>query len=328
MKKVITFLLIAALASTTVLAQEIAEYDTMLISEEETTMAQPMFVKSYVTGAELFEEDGVKMVKGTDEYGNEVHFVLLEETVIVNEKGEKAELEKDVAFTAFVGWDTPAPLVLPAVYTPDAIVIDTDAELQADADVFAKSEDTYVNASNTLALAVDPANVINKDGTGFEGDIDGKEVIAIYGITTRSIPPMAVPEKVIVLGDAGAMPEDVLDAETATEAQVGDKKFEIANKDGVEMLPVRAVSEALGLEVSWDSSLNAVTVGTVPMGVNFQIGTNSYNKSRMTPFELEAAPVAEQTPEGGVTYVPVSFFTQVLDCTAEIADGVMVLTRA
>lgn len=328
MKKVITFLLTAAMASTTVLAQELAENDIMLINEEEAVVAQPMFVKSVVTGAELYEENGVKYVKGIDENENEIHFILSEDTVIVNEKGEKAEIEKDAAFTAFIGWDTPAPLVLPPVYTPDAIVIDTEAELQADADVFTKSEETYVNAANTLALAVDPANVVNKDGSSFEGDIDGKEVVAIYGITTRSIPPMAVPEKVIVLGDAGAIPEEVLPAETATEAMVGEKKFEIVDKNGVDMLPVRAVSEALGLEVNWDSNFNAVTIGTVPMGVNFQIGTNVYNKARMTPFELEAAPIAEETPAGGVTYVPVSFFTDVLDCTADIADGVMTLTRA
>ncbi|MBS7298010.1 MAG: copper amine oxidase N-terminal domain-containing protein [Eubacteriales bacterium] len=328
MKKVIAFLLTAAMASTTVLAQEMAEKDIMLINEEETTLAQQMFVKSVVTGAELYEEHGIKYVKGIDEYENEIHFILTEDTVIVNEKGEKAEIEKDASFTAFVGWDTPAPLVLPPVYTPDAIVIDTEAELQADADVFTKTEETYVNAANTLALAVDPEKVVNKDGSNFEGDIDGKEVIAIYGITTRSIPPIAIPEKVIVLGDAGARPEEVLPAETATEAMVGDKKFEIVEKDGVDMLPVRAVSEALGLEVNWDSNFNAVTIGTVPMGVNFQIGTNVYNKARMTPFELEVAPIAEQTEAGGVTYVPVSFFTQVLNCTAEIADGVMTLTRA
>lgn len=324
MKKLITLLLIAAMASTTAMAQDFAENDIMLINEE--AEAQQMFVKFNVTDAEVYEEDTVKYVKGIDENENEIRFVLSDNTVIVNEKGEKAEIANGAVFTAFVGWDTPAPLVLPPIYTPDAIVIDTDEELTADADVFNKEDDRYVNETNTLAISADPANIIDEDGNAYTGDIDGKEVVVIYGITTRSIPPMAVAEKVIVLDDAEN--EEVIPEEKVTAVKVGDKKFDIENKNGFGMLPVRAVSEALGLEVDWNGNLKAITVGTVQMGVNFRIGENAYRKAKMTAFTLESAPVSEQTEAGGVTYVPVSFFTELLECEAETADGVMTLTRA
>ncbi len=327
MKKIITFLLIAAFSAATVMAQEIAEHDIMLISEQDS-VSHEMFVKSTIGAAELYEEDGVKYVKGIDSYEQEVHFVLTEDTVIVNEQGEIAELEDGAQFTAFTAWDKPAPLVLPPVYYPDAIVIDTDVDLIADADAFHKAEDTYLNAAETLAVAVEPQKVVDRKGDAFDGELDGKNLVIIYGVTTRSIPPMAMPEKVIVLGDATPVPEEIVpEVEVATQIAVGEKKFDIVKKNDVDMVAVRPVSEGLGLEVGWDNNFKAVTVGTVPMGVNFQVGTNSYNKARMTPFKLESAPLLEETATGGVTYVPVSFFTEVLDCAAETVDGVMTLTR-
>ncbi|MBQ7794601.1 MAG: copper amine oxidase N-terminal domain-containing protein, partial [Clostridia bacterium] len=286
---------------------------------------QAMFVKSTVGAAELYEEDGVKYVRGIDEYEQEVSFVLGEETVIINEQGEAAELEDGAQFTAFTAWDKPAPLVLPPVYYPDAIVIDSDVDLIVDADAYYKTDETYTNAANTLAITAEGAEITDVNGEAYEGELDGKNLVVIYGITTRSLPPIASGAKVIVLGDATPIPE--LDTELpVTAVAAGDKTVEIVQRDGVDMVAVREVSEALGLDVAWDNNLKAVTVGTVPMGVNFRVGENAYNKARMTPFELEAAPVLEETAEGGVTYVPVRFFAEVLGCEVTVADGVMTLS--
>lgn len=320
MKKIITLLLIAALsAGTAVMAEEVAEHDVLLISETEEAM--PMFVESTVGAAKLYEEDGVKYVSAVDAYDQEVRFVLTEHTVIINEQGEKAELEDGAQFTAYTAWNSPAPLVLPPIYYPDAIVIDTDVDLITNADTYRKDGEVYTNSANTLSIVLGEVNVVDADGNAYEGDIDGKNLVVVYGVTTRSLPPIANPAHVVVLGDA----QEEL-AEEAMEIAVGDKKFEIVEKNGTKMAAVRAVSEELGLEVKWDNDLQAVTVGTVPMGVNFLIGVNSYNKARMTPFTLEGAPYLEMTEAGGVTYVPVSFFTEVLGCAAETADGVMTLT--
>ena len=143
-------------------------------------------------------------------------------------------------------------------------------------------------------------------------------------MATRSIPPMAVPEVVIVLDSEEVMGEEI----DFSKVKVKDKTFDVVEKSGVDMLPVRAVSEALGLEVGWNQEFQAVTVGTVPMGVNFKIGVNEYNKSRMTPFTLEAAPVCEVTANGGVTFVPVSFFTEVLGYEVSAVDGIATFERA
>ncbi len=324
MKKIISLLLIAALSATAVAYAAEATEDIMLISAEEGTEvpvsedegqldSHAMFVKSTVGNAELYEEDGVEYVKGIDANDEEVHFVL-DNVVIMAENGEAVELENGAQFTAFTAWDKPAPLVLPPVYYPDVIVIDTDADKLVDMDVYTKTEDTYTNAAGTLAITS-------------EEDVDGKALVVIYGATTRSIPPIAV-DPVIYLIEKEEAEEDA-ELETkpivVTSVAAGDKNIEIVVKNDVEMLPVRAVAEALGLEVQWDNTLKAVTVGTVQMGVNFRVGENAYNKSKMAAFELSSAPVLEETAEGGVTYVPVDFFTEVLLCEATTAEGVMTL---
>lgn len=323
MKKIITLLLIAALSAGTIaMAEEIAEHDILLISEN-VAETMPMFVESTVGAAKLYEEDGVQYVSGIDAYDQEISFVLTEETVIVNEQGEKAEIEDGAQFTAYTAWNKPAPLVLPPVYYPDAIVIDSDVELITNADAYRKDGELYTNSANTLSIAVGESVIVDAEGNTYEGDLDGKNLVVVYGVTTRSLPPIANPAHIVVLGDA-QLPEELI--EEPTQIAVGDKKFEIVEKNGAAMVAVRAVCEELGLEVKWDNDLQAVTVGTVPMGVNFIIGVNSYNKSRMTPFTLESAPYLEMTEEGGVTYVPVNFFTEVLGCAAESVDGVMTLT--
>ena len=55
------------------------------------------------------------------------------------------------------------------------------------------------------------------------------------------------------------------------------------------------------------------------MGVNFTLGENKYYKSKMTPFVLEKAPQMQIFGDYGVTYVPASFFTDVL--LAEVTEN-------
>ena len=137
---------------------------------------------------------------------------------------------------------------------------------------------------------------------------------------TMSIPAVVPAEKIVLL------PEEVVAEET--EEVIAPEKIalngeeiegEIKDVDGAFVLPVRAICEKAGLDVAWDDTLKAVTVGTVPMGVTFNIGENAYTKARMMPQTLSQAPVIID----GLTYVPVDFFTEILGATVENADGVI-----
>ena len=119
--------------------------------------------------------------------------------------------------------------------------------------------------------------------------------------------------------EATPAPTEAPDFTKVTKLTVADKEIGAVSYDSelkTVLVPVRAVAEALGYEVNWDGDLRAVTVGTEQMGVNFVIGENSYKKSKMTPFVLEAAPVIIND----YTYVPVSFFSDVLEADITVSD--------
>ena len=96
-----------------------------------------------------------------------------------------------------------------------------------------------------------------------------------------------------------------------------------ANNEVGTIQPIRAIAEKLGLEVAWDDGLKAVSVGTIPMGVTFNIGLNSYTKARMMPQTLSAAPIAENER----TFVPVDFFTEILEAEVTVENGVLNIVK-
>ena len=146
----------------------------------------------------------------------------------------------------------------------------------------------------------------------------GSELIVFSETATMSIPAKTNPTKVILLEERPVTyTEGIFVNGNSIDMTV------VKAENGSYLLPVRFVAEALGLEVGWDNALRKVTVGTVPMGVNFTIGENSYNKARMTPFVLSSEPVLIDSR----TYVPLDFFTEVLEAKVKVVDGVIAIFK-
>lgn len=313
MKKLITFLLTAALlAPAAAFAEEpiAGEEGIMPISDNVEDKAHAEYVRVEATIASIKEADGVTDIEATAANEEPVNFTFGEDIVIIAESGESTELKEGVKITAYTKWNKPMTMELPVHYRPDVIVLDTDDGIFTDADRYTADGEFYTNAAKSLSINVKESEIVNEDGTKFDGDIDGRDLLVFYGASTRSIPAQTNPSVVVVL----AAEED--NAPADDEEVKLPEDWETVDFDGVAMLPVRTIAESLGYEVAWDNTLQAVTVGTVQMGVNFKVGENSYNKSKMTPFVLESAPVLVETDKGGVTYVPVSFFTDVLGVDA------------
>ena len=222
------------------------------------------------------------------------------------------------------------------------IFIDSESETEDIAYIVIKDEDVAVNvavdgftASQTLGEYVDTQNflainigedteIVDVEGNELTADdVADKYLMVFYDKMTMSIPAIATPVKVIVLGDYEPAEEPTVEPEATEEPEEEEPVYAYVltvNQDDIMMIddtayiPVRKYAESLDLEVTWYDEDMSVTIGTVPMGVGFKIDENSYSKSKMTPFVLEGAPkLVEDT-----TYVPVSFFEQVLESKVEI----------
>lgn len=239
-----------------------------------------------------------------------------DDMIILTASGDIADistLEPGLRVSVFVDGNAAVPLIYPPVYPASYVVIgDGEHYAGVDIDVYEASDSLgmYLNKAKTLAVNVGEDAVIISiaDGGAIDhADLSGRKLAVFYDIMTMSIPPIANPTQVVVL-DAAAAEEDREYKITAGREDV------FIGEDGVQMLPVRKYAEGMGLEVVWNNDDRSVTVGTAPMGVWFKIGENSYSKARMTPFELECAPVLIDSR----TFVPVSFFEEVLNAEVEI----------
>lgn len=201
-------------------------------------------------------------------------------------------------------------------------------------DLFAKSETLgdYVDTVNYLAVNVsDETNITDLDGNKLTGaDIENKYIAVFYDMTTMSIPAITNPKKIVVLEDGNVDVTIIGGADAPTNILVTDVRnvifvttSDVIKVESVKLIPVRKYAEGLDLEVKWNGEDKSVTVGTIPMGVGFKIGENSYSKSKMTPFVLETAPQLIND----TTYVPISFFEQVLETKVDIVEFQVVINE-
>jgi len=103
-----------------------------------------------------------------------------------------------------------------------------------------------------------------------------------------------------------------------TEISVNGKKIDAPYpyiQDGVLMVPLRAVAEALGYTVRWESVTQSIMLNNV---ISLQIGKDYYTLGRMAPITLGV--LAPVLTEDGHTYVPLEFFTKVAGVTEAYTD--------
>ena len=279
----------------------------------------PAYVRHDAVIAEV-TEDGLALDVGAEQPETAT---ITEDTVILTAAGEVTDISAlavGANVSVFVDGSAPVVLIYPPRYPASYIVIGDEVGFAGvDIDVYRESDSLgmYLNGAKTLALnAGEETEIVTVTGSKIRidpTDLANRKLAVFYNFTTMSLPPITNPTRIVVLGDA----EPAEETEYAYTLTV-DGNDVLTDENGfVKMLPVRKYAESLGLEVGWNGEDMSVTVGTVPMGVSFKIGVNSYAKARMTPFVLEAAPrLVNDT-----TYVPVSFFEQVLEAKVEILNA-------
>ena len=262
---------------------------------------------------------------------NEFDVVLTDDTLIYNQKGEKLTketIQKDTKISVFADGNKPMLLVYPPRYTPEVVVVIDEEDFTSVAvDRFVKMEDdSYLSSGRTLVMHHNAeVKTVDENGEAFTGELEGRALAVFYTAATKSLPPQTTPELVIVLDEEKQAEIGAVDFDTIYHrVVVNGKEIQVDTDDATVtgMVPVRAAAEALNLEVRWDDVVDAVAIGTVPMGVNFNVGINQYNKSRMTPFTLSKAPVQITLDDENyaVTFVPADFFSEILEAEVK-AEG-------
>lgn len=89
--------------------------------------------------------------------------------------------------------------------------------------------------------------------------------------------------------------------------------------DGKVMVPLRAVAEALGFDVTWNAETKRIDLINGARFTSVSIGENAYFINRMAPSPLSAAPIIVDNR----TMVPAEFITEILQHGFEIQEGTM-----
>lgn len=329
MKKFLSVIL--ALSSLAASTAALAEDDIMLIGENEEVAVTEPFAAEY-DKAELYGTAGKE--EGWLYIATEAGDVMLNtdaNTVFVDGMGYKTSVEaiengttlKVIASNAMTMSLPPqsyAHVVMladdnggfPIYAEVDRIITDDSGNL-----VFSSKDGVYDVVYGQDITAIEPfatRNIVTA------ADVkEGTRILVYADVMTMSIPALVPANRIVIL------PEVTEIVETPHAVTVNGEAIDadILDKDGMILLPIRAIAEKLGLEVAWDNELKAVTVGTIPMGVTFNIALNSYTKARMMPQTLSAAPIAENER----TYVPVDFFTEILEAEVVTENGVINIVK-
>lgn len=268
-----------------------------------------------VTGkvTEIRDFEGVKgsrIILLENEEGIVANIIVSNDTYVVN----SAEIVVGSVVTGFYDGNAPMIMIYPAQYNTEVVVVNNEDE-NIKVDIFNKD---LVSADNTLKLNIsDDTEIVLQDGKPFNGELANRKLVVTYDISTRSIPAQTTPSKIVVLFEKAEHPnydvteegkQDINIDVSNMDIIVNDKKIEApaayTNKEGIVMVPLRAIAEALEFDVNWNGESQSVMVGK---GISLKIAEDNYIYMKTSPIRLGAAPELVE----GKTFVPLSFFKKV-----------------
>lgn len=337
-----TLSVILALSSLAVSTAAFAEDDVMLISakdedvmliNEDVAVTEPLVIYDKVEAYGVAGKDGDRLYITTE--NGDVVLNTDDNTVFVDGLGRKTVMDAlteganlkvvmSEAMTMSIPPQSYAHVIMEAdenggfpIYAEvNRIVKDDSGNL-----VFSSKDGNYDIVYGEGITSVEPfatRNIVTA------ADIkEGSRILVYADVMTMSIPALVPANRIVILPEIVEEVEVPYTVLVNGEAINAGDAVEVLEKDGMWLVPVRAIAEKMGLEVKWNAELNAISVGTTPMGATFNIGENAYTKARMMPQTLSSAPVVENER----TYVPVDFFTEILESQISIENGVLNITR-
>ena len=276
-------------------------------------------------------EEGMSFILVEDKDGGQANFFTNQLTYFITDD----ELEVGAEFMGFYDAGKPMLMIYPPQYTAVAVAVNLPANQSVKTDRFDKE---FLSYDETLKLNIsDETEIVLPDGEKYDGEIADRKLVVIYSVVTNSMPAQTAPVRVIVLYEEAVAPIAVLpEVELPTDESgvwtaeempifVNGKEIEshkaYTKENGAVMVPIRAVAETLGFNVSWDSESNSVVLDN---GITLSIGNDYYTYFRTAPIELGTAPELNNS----TTFVPLTFFSKVARMgEAALTCGEIVINR-
>jgi len=186
------------------------EDDEMSADYDNTAIPEYFSVTGTVVSIE--QENGMIRVTIEDEHGNPAVLVLSEDTVFPFSE----DFEVGDSVTGWYVTNAPMILIWPAEYNIAVLAAGApeDGNIKVDRfNAMVNSDDgLMLSLDGTFAFRVDDnTQIVLANGDDFTaGDIEGRRIIVIYDVSTRSIPEITTATKLIVLyEDIVTLPIDV-----------------------------------------------------------------------------------------------------------------------
>lgn len=282
--------------------------------------AQPYYITFTDVVKEVVKEDGkiTSLLLGKDDVS--AMFKLSENTYIAN-----ADIVKEGdEITGYMPANKPMILIYPPQYTPEVIVVKNDKAETVHVDFF---DENYVSSDGSLKLNPETVKQVKyQNGLDFYGDLKELRLVVTYTASTRSIPAYPLAPTVVVLIDDEVstpqiLPLPIEDTPIVVNGQTIEGANAFRNDDGVTMLPLRKIAEALDFAVQWEQESQSIFLGNQ---ITLKIGADYYTYMRTAPISLGTAPVLVE----GNTYVPFDFFKEVAKITTiEIKDNQIIINQ-
>ena len=320
-KKITSFALAISLCFSAVPALgNIVDNETKNNEVNEIMQEHPFYYSFTGTVKDITENtNGNKMIFVESEYEMPAYFVLTEDTYYIDD----IKIENGMEIIGFYEADKPMILIYPPQYSID-IVAEVTENLNIKADKFdsellSKDKMLKLNLSDDTEIIWENDTVINwvKKPTVEELStvLSNRKLVVFYDITTKSIPAQTTPKKIIVLSEQ----IDDLITNIIVNGNIIESPSFYINEEGITMVPIRAISEYLKYEITWNDYDRSVQIGE---DISFKVGESTFNIAEKDSIKLEASSLIKD----GNTFVPLSFYKSVLKImTADMIDNNVVI---
>lgn len=257
---------------------------------------------------------GKQLILVENSEGLEANFYISENTYLFN--AETVKIGDTV--TGFYEAGKPMIMIYPPQYDATILAVNV-GDIQLKADIFDKD---LLSADKLLKLNLsNDTKIITQSGETYEGKLTSKKLLVVYSFLSKSLPAQTTPEQVIVLNDTLDSNSNVNSMDIVVNNKSICAPAAFRDKNQTVMVPIRAISEALGYKVTWNKSTKTVHLNNT---ISLTLGKDYYTFAKMAPITLGTAPVALK----GKIYVPLDFFIEVVDVnSASIWDNQIIINN-